>query len=197
MAEQKGIGSKLFGIFVETEEGTEEAKAPLGTQADDEGAPAGPKLAEDKLAREAGQPTDFESIFRGAGMEAGELDRVKKAEELLKSLPEGTPQPVKKQIVEASLRAFGFEVEKIVQSAENQKRALAAYVKVNENLTLKATQEAEAQIVALTQKVAALREEISRRGLSLSKLGSAAEARRLEVQKVIDFFKLSETNPKT
>lgn len=229
MSDQKGLGSKLLGLFVETgderpgdeggaaEGGGEKTAAELVAELAGQSAPAGkrPAAAPGKGAAPAGKgmpasdelppgpkvdkvpttpppaagaPMDFESVFKSAGMDAVELDRVKKAEDLLKSLPEETPLPVKKQIVEASLKAFGFEIAKIVQAAQNQKRALDTYVRVNESATAKAIQDAEAQIRALNEKIAALRGDIEKRTSGLTALNYSAQARKAEVQKVIDFF---------
>lgn len=135
-----------------------------------------------------GGPLDFDAIFRSAGMDPGELDRVKKAEDLLKSLPEATPVAVKKQIVEASLKAFGFEIDKILLAANNQTRALDAYVKVNETGTAKGIEDAQKQIEAFTAKIAALRADIEKRTLTLSSVSQSAQGRKADVQKVIDFF---------
>jgi hypothetical protein len=195
MTEKKGVGSKILGIFVETPESDsapasqEDGKTPAEIVAELAGqaAPA-PNLRMDKLPVSVGAPADFDAIFRDAGMDAAELDRVKKAEELLRSLPEATPQPVKKQIVEASLKAFGFEVERIVSAAHNQKRALDAYVKVNETATAKAIQDAEGQIRSYNEKIAALRGDIEKRTAGLSTLSLSSQKRKGEVQKVIDFF---------
>jgi len=203
MTEKKGVGSKILGIFVESGEGENapathskdkspaEIVAELAGQAGAAPRPGGsppPGLKLDKLASSGAAPADFDAIFRDAGMDSGELDRVKKAEELLRSLPEATPQPVKKQIVEASLKAFGFEVDRILSAAQNQKRALDAYVKVNETATAKAIQEAEAQIRSFNEKIAGLRAEIEKRTAGLSTLSLSATKRKGEVQKVIDFF---------
>src|SRR5947209_4777531 len=115
MAEKKGVFSKALGIFVETDGDARDAesdagKPPGGGSAADEiaaiakgagvarppaEAPLPPNLKLD-TAQAALAPTDFDLIFKNAGMDASELDRVKKAEELLKSLPAETPQPVKK-----------------------------------------------------------------------------------------------------
>jgi hypothetical protein len=199
MTEPKNLGSKLLGLFVETDgEKPAEEKSPADIvnelAAESVGKPSAagtepvPGLKLDRVPSGPAPSTHFEAIFRDAGMDANELDRVKKAEELLKSLPESTPQTVKKQIVEASLKAFGFEVEKIVLAAQNQKRALDAYVKVNETATAKAIQDAEAQIRTLTEKIANLRADIEKRTGGLSQLASAAQTRKADVQKVIDFF---------
>jgi len=234
MADQKGIGSKILGLFVETgggelETGDDSAEAGgdrektaaeqvaelasqvgsgaavkrapgpgkpvasggsppgLSTAKAEEPLPPGPRL-DKATAPAAGPPVDFESIFKTAGMDAAELDRVKKAEELLKGLPETTPLEIKKQIVEASLKAFGFEISKIVLAAQNQKKAIDTYVRVNETGTAKALQDAEAQIQALNDKIAALRADIEKRTAGLLGLNASAQARKAEVQKVIDFF---------
>ena len=197
MAEQKGLGSKLLGIFVEPQADLDEQpsaeKSPAQIVAElasqSKAGAQGPGLRLDKVAPpQPGAAIDFDALFREAGMDAGELDRVKKAEELLKGLPEGTPQPVKKQIVEASLKAFGFEIEKIVLAAQNQRRALDAYVKVNETATAKALADAEAQIRAYNEKIAALRAEVERRNVQLGTIGAAALARKAQIQKVLEFF---------
>jgi hypothetical protein len=113
---------------------------------------------------------------------------VKKAEQLLQSLPAATPREVKKEIVEASLKAFGFETAKIVLAAQNQQKAIDAYVKVNEASTAKAIKDAETQIRTLTDKVAALRTDIEQRNAGLASLAAAAQGRKADVQKVLDFF---------
>ena len=226
MSEQKGFGSKLLGIFVETDddvrkEEQEEEVIPTGgghkSAADlvAELASAGaavpgarrgavpspeietasplPALRADKLpaAVPAGAPLDFESIFRELGMDPEELDRVRKAEELLKSLPDATPQPVKKQIVEASLKAFGFDLGKIAQAALNKRKALDTYVRVNETTTAKAVQDAEAQVQVLNEKIAALRADIEKRTQGLTHITLAVQERKKDVQKIIDFFQSS------
>ena len=223
MSEQKGFGSKLLGIFVETDEDVrkeeqEEEVIPTGgghksaadlvaelasagaavpggrrgvaASASIEAADPLPSLRPDKLPAAAapGAPLDFESIFRELGMDEAELDRVRKAEDLLASLPEATPQAIKKQIVEASLKAFGFDLEKIAAAAQNKRRALDTYVRVNETATAKAVQEAEAQVQSLNEKIAALRADIEKRTLGLTQLSTAVQQRKKEVQKVIDFF---------
>jgi chromosome segregation ATPase len=131
---------------------------------------------------------DFGEIFREAGMDPSELDRVTKAEDLLRQLPSTIGYAEKRAIVEASLKAFGFEIEKIVGAAQNQRRALDAYVKVNETATAKAITDAEAQIKAFDQKIASLRAEIEKRTAALASLARQAQARKAEVDKVLEFF---------
>lgn len=222
MPEDKGIGSKILGLFVEKEDDAksqdrELSRFGLGTAADEVAelarasgappqpgaappaaaapAPAGPPLKLTPATPAPGGAVDFGAIFRDAGMDPAELDRVGKAEDLLGKLPASIGQAEKRVIVEASLKAFGFEIEKIVGAAQNQKRALDAYVKVNEAATAKATQEAEAKIKSLNEQIAQLRADMEKRGAGLQLLTAQAQGRKAQVQKVLDFFSAPEPQP--
>jgi hypothetical protein len=207
--EEKGLGSKFLGLFVERPEGEDAASADKNKSPADlvaelaakSGVPRPapeappPNLKLDKMATGGGAPADFDAIFKDAGMDAAELDRVKKAEDLLKGLPDAIPQESKRQIVETSLKAFGFEIDKIVHAAQNQQKALDAYVRVNSTVTAKALTEAEAQIKALHDKVAGLKAEIEKKNANLKSLSEAAQARKTQVQKVLDFFNRPAATP--
>ncbi len=217
MPEEKGLGSKLLGLFVEVKDDGTPADGSEAVTRDD-----GEKSAAELVAELAGQsaprkaagpsaaaptaapapklnipaPTgpvtpaqvDFDAVFKGAGMDTAELDRVRKAEELLKSLPESTPVDVKRQIVEASLKAFGFEISKIVGAAQNQLKALDTYVRVNEQQTAKAITDAQAKIAQLEDQVISLRADITKRTETLAGVGAAAEGRKTQVNQVLAFF---------
>jgi hypothetical protein len=196
---EKGLGSKIKGLFFESDDAAqapEEGKSPADLVAElaaqsgppKPAEPPGPSLNTQKMTSSVGAPADFDAIFRDAGMDAAELDRVRKAEELLKGLPESTPQDVKRQIVEASLKAFGFDLAAIVAAANNQKRALDTYVRVNEQVTAKAITDAEGQIKGLHEKIAALKADIEKRTAHLKGLSESATNRKAQVQKVIEFF---------
>jgi hypothetical protein len=131
---------------------------------------------------------DFDAVFRSAGVDAADLDRVRKAEELLKALPEATPHDIKRQIVEASLKAFGFDLQKIVAAAQSQTKALDTWTRLNEQQTKKAITDAQAQIAQLEDKVISLSAEITKKSDQLASLGAAAEARKLQVARVLAFF---------
>ena len=223
MPEEKGLGSKLLGLFVETKE------TPAGGTDAVEPAESGEKSAAELVAELAGQsaprraappppgaaplnaappratvapvatPTgpvtpaqvDFDAVFKTAGMDAGDLDRVRKAEELLKGLPESTPTDVKRQIVEASLKAFGFDITKIVAAANNQLKALDTYVRLNEQQTAKSITDAQTQIAQLEDKVITLRADITKRTEQLASVAAAADGRKGQVHRVLEFFNAS------
>lgn len=213
MPEEKGLGSRLLGLFVEVkDDGTPAA----GTAVVDKG--DGEKTAAELVAELAGQSApkraaeqapaaaparvavpahtgpvtpaevDFDAVFKNAGMDSADLDRVRKADELLKSLPEATPIDVKRQIVEASLKAFGFELSKIVGAAQNQLKALDTWVRLNEQQTAKAITDAQAKIAQLEDQVISLKADITRRTEQLAGVAAAAEGRKLQVNQVLGFF---------
>ena len=67
---------------------------------------------------------DFDAVFDTGGVDADERERIAKAKALLDSLPEGTDVAVKKQIVEASLKAFGVPIEKIIEAGVGGNRSV-------------------------------------------------------------------------
>lgn len=211
MAEPKGIGKKLLGLFVEdpdakpeeegsTGDGGEKsaadlvaelanATAPEGAASRAPSAPPPSNLKLDKMtAPVAGAKINFDEIFTQGGLDPAGLERVTKAETLLKGLPEATPHDIKKQIVEASLKAFGIDVVTIIQATTTQLQALDTFVRINSEQTAKGISGAEEQIKQLNEKIAALRADIEKRTAQLSSTTNAATARKSEVQRVLDFF---------
>ena len=214
MPDDKGLGSKILGLFVEKDgetpasgteavEGEKSAADLVAELANQGGAKAGQAQAGRAPPAQAPAPmpaipkptgpvtpatVDFESVFKNAGMDGAELESVRKAEDLLKSLPEATPHDVKKQIVEASLKAFGHDIVKIAAGAQNQLKALDTYVRLNEQQTSKAITDLQKQIAQLEDKIIGLRADITKRTETLAGLAAAAEARKSQVQRVLDFF---------
>ena len=142
-------------------------------------APSGPVTA---------AQVDFDAVFKTTGLDASDLDRVRKAEELLKGLPESTPVDVKRQIVEASLKAFGFDITKIIGAAQQQLKALDTWVRLNEQQTVKGITDAQTQIAQLEDKVISLKADITKRTDQLASLTAAAEGRKGQVHRVLEFF---------
>jgi hypothetical protein len=217
MAEEKGLGKKLLGLFVESKEGTPEEGTPAVEASDTEKTPAelvaelagqsaprkGPAPAASSGPAPAAAPrpmmptpsgpvtaaeVDFDAVFKTTGMDATDLDRVRKAEDLLKGLPESTPLEVKRQIVEASLKAFGFDVAKIIGAAQQQLKALETWVRLNENQTAKGITDAQTQIAQLEDKVISLKADITKRADQLASLSAAADGRKGQVHRVLEFF---------
>jgi hypothetical protein len=218
MPEEKGLGSKFLGLFVDTSgnptpaEGSEavekgeksaaEMVAELAGQTAVKGAPKGSAAAPPApVSPMANMPkhsgpvavaqVDFDSVFKSAGMDAAELDRVKKAEDLLKSLPESTPNDIKRQIVEASLKAFGFDIQKIGVAALNQMKALDTYVRINEQSCAKGITDAQKQIADFEDKVISLKADITKKTENLASVSLAATERKNQVSRVLEFFNVA------
>jgi len=215
MAEPKGIGKKLLGLFVENPDAASEEETPTGEAGEKSAAdlvaelanataPEGagraaappPNLKLDKMTAPAGgAKINFDEIFTQGGLDPAQLERVNKADTLLKGLPEATPLDIKRQIVEASLRAFGIDPVTIIQATTTQLQALDTFVRINSEQTAKGISGAEEQIKQLNEKIAALRADIDKRTGQLTQTTNAATARKSEVQRVLDFFGAS-TPPK-
>lgn len=132
MSEQKGLGSKILGIFVETdgekpEEPAEAEKTPAeivaelaGTAEPGRRAPsaglARPGLDSQKLSAAATSPADFEAIFREAGMDREELDRVRELSrqiEIQKNLESSVKDPTAQQIARKNVQVLQKRTETI------------------------------------------------------------------------------------
>lgn len=223
MPDDKSLGKRLLGLFVESAPDAQDPAAASGVgegapspadeiaalarQSEPTAAPApvaapaavAQRPAPARLSPAAGtiEPAkiDFDAVFKNAGIDPQALDRVRKAEELLKTLPDSASDDVKRQIVEASLKAFGFEIAKIVEAVETQTKALDTYVRVNEQQTAKSITDAQAQIAKLEDQVITLKAEIDKRTTSLASLAAAADVRRRQVARVRDFFQTPATAP--
>ena len=135
-----------------------------------------------------GGEVDFEAVFEAAGVDAEERGRVSKAVELLRSLPEGTDTAVKKQIVEASLRAFGVPVEKIIEAGAEEIQALEFYQRAGAADTEELINQSEQRIRELEQEIADIRKVMQQRVEEQQSVIRACNEKKLEVQQILEFF---------
>src|ERR1051326_7260871 len=119
MSEKKSWGSTVAGWFVVQDQPAEAAPEA-------EPAPPQPELNVFATAPPAapGGKVDFDKVFEAAGIDGEERQRVTRTLDLLNSLPPGTEEAVKKQIVMASLRAFGVPIEQIIEATAQEIQAL-------------------------------------------------------------------------
>ena len=135
-----------------------------------------------------GGQVDFEAVFEAAGVDAEERGRVSRAVELLNSLPAGTDVAVKKQIVEASLRAFGVPVEKIIEAGAEEIQALEFYQRAGASETEQLISESEQRIRDLEQEIADIRKVMQQRVEEQQQVIRACNTKKLEVQQILEFF---------
>src|SRR5919109_916167 len=123
MSQKKGWGETVAGWFIERDE------PAVPVEADFAGVPDQPPPTENYTTPSptqsvfqkspppaTGGQVDFAAVFDAAGVDQEEQQRVARTTDLLRSLPAGTDMAVKKQIVEASLKAFGVPIEKIIEA---------------------------------------------------------------------------------
>lgn len=131
---------------------------------------------------------DFEAVFETGGVDAEERERVAKAKSLLDSLPENTDVSVKKQIVEASLKAFGVPIEKIIEAGAAEIQALEFYIRSGGSDTEKLLKESSERINQYEQEIHNLRKIMEERVKEQNNVTAVCNAKKLEVQKVLEFF---------
>ena len=193
MAEKKGFGSTVLGWFVvregEDEKKEESAEDLIAKYAKDEPPPPPPevKLA-GELPKAQGGNVDFPGVFRAAGINDEEQGRIVKAAELLKTLPAETPKDVKKQIVEASLKAFGYPVEQIIEAGAQEIQALEVYIQAGQRDTQALLAESQKRTAELEAEIARIKKVMEDQVASQYALTQACNAQKLKVQEVLEFF---------
>jgi hypothetical protein len=210
MSEKKGWGSKVLDLWVVRDDkgaggapspaadatGTSASTPAPGAPADGEsGSPDGsagdgaaaaaPGFVHAPPAAPGGQ-VDFAAVYAAAGIDDEEQARVAKAAELLHALPAGI-EPAR-QIVEASLKAFGVPVEKIIAAGEKQLRALDAYVETGAADTRKVLAESQERIAQYQQEIQQIRQVMDQRVAEQQGVERACAGGKQEVARVLEFF---------
>jgi len=194
MSDKKKWGSTVMGWFVvqdQDEAGDAGASEPAaGSDSAEAAAPAQQDLPVFHSPPPAapGGKVDFEQVFEAAGIDADERERVSRTLELLTSLPPGTEDAVKKQIVMASLRAFGVPIEKIIEAGAQELQALEAYIRAGAADTEKVTAEADQRIKQYEEEIVKLKTVSQQRVTEQQDVIRSCNEKKLEVQKVLEFF---------
>ncbi len=211
MSDKKGWASTVAGWFIERDE----PHTPVETDFGDVPEPTSPQTTESYTTPSptqsvfrksppppAGGQVDFGAVFEAAGVDQEEQQRVARTTELLRSLPAGTDAAVKKQIVEASLKAFGVPIEKIIEATVEEIQAVDGYLRnaAADNETL--IQESEARIKQYEQEIQNIRSVMQQSVNEQQTLIKTCNDKKLEVQQVLEFFgqetvaKVVQTSPK-
>src|SRR5437763_1032894 len=195
MSDKKNWGSTVMGWFVVQDQPPQTAKpdddAPISDDAAIKQAAAGqPQLDVFSSPPPAapGGEVDYEKVFEAAGIDAEERQRVQRTQDLLASLPPGTDETVKKQIVMASLKAFAVPVEQIVEATAQELQALEAYIRAGASDTEKVTSEAELRIKQNEEEIVKLKSVMQQRVEEQQAVVKRCNEKKLEIQKVLEFF---------
>ena len=193
MSDKKKWGSTVMGWFIVPDQA-----APSGHPE------AAPAPEEDVIRRAAAQPqlnvfttpppaasggtVEFDQVFEAAGIDAAERERITRTRDLLNSLPPGTDETVKKQIVMASLRAFGVPIDQIIEAGAQELQALEAYIRAGAADTEKVTAEAELRIKQYEEEIVKLRTVMQQRVEEQQAVVKSCNNKKLDIQKVLEFF---------
>lgn len=194
MSEKKGWGTTVLGWFIVNESGGAGSAAadplapPSATSPESGSDQPDPVFFQKEPPAATGGKVDFEGVFDAAGIDAEERERVSKAMELLRSLPAGTDALVKKQIVEASLKAFGVPIEKIIETGVEQIQALEGYIRTGAADTKTLTEESENRIREYEDEIRQIRMVMQERVTEQHAVIKSCNEKKLEVQQILEFF---------
>lgn len=198
MSEKKSWGSTVLGWFI-VQEGAQGAPAGeaavSSTAASDEaviaaaaGAQPTPEIFQAEPPAAKGGHVPFDDVFGAAGIDVAERERVGKAQQLFDSLPAETPVAVRKQIVEASLKAFGVPIDNIIETGVAEIQALEAYIRKSAGDTQQVLEESNHRIAQFEEEVKKLKGRMEEQLQQQQAIAAACNARKLDVQKVLEFF---------
>jgi hypothetical protein len=204
MPTRKNWGSVVAGWFIERDEpAASETGQPADTAGsavpDDSGtlsAPSGdysvPSPTQSVFQKApppaSGGQVDFDAVFESAGIDEEARGRVSKSVELLQGLPANTDVAVKKQIVGASLKAFGVPIEKIIEASVEEIQALDGYVRNGASDTDKLTQESDQRIKQYEEEIKNIRAVMQERVQEQQAVIKVCNDKKLEVQQILEFF---------
>jgi len=199
MTEKKGWGSTVMGWFVVQDDSPpkvgDDDYVPFSDATPKKGAPATAKPQEPMPPVFNAPPppapggnVDFDAVFEAAGVDTEERGRVEKAAELLKSLPPGTDPIVRKQIVEASLRAFGVPIDQIIEGGVQEIQALEAYIRAGASDTELLINESDKRISQLQQQITDVRTVMQERVEEQKQVMQLCNAKKLDIQAILEFF---------
>ncbi|MCL2724888.1 MAG: hypothetical protein FWD69_10680 [Polyangiaceae bacterium] len=146
-----------------------------------------PKLNGD-IPKAAAGVVDFTAVYRAASVGDAEQERVAKALSLVDSLPSETPRDVKKQIVEASLKAFSIPIEQIIETGAQEIQALEAYIQHGQADTQSVLAESNARIEELSAEIGELKKIMEQQVTEQQALVRTCNNEKLRVQVVLEFF---------
>ncbi|HXQ69853.1 MAG TPA: hypothetical protein VN844_05180 [Pyrinomonadaceae bacterium] len=201
MSDKKSWGSTVAGWFIERDEPqtptqieSPENEAgmtadPVATVPDNYSTPSPTQgVFQTAPPPPTGGQIDFAAVFAAAGVDDEEQQRVTRTTELLRGLPAGTDAAVKKQIVEASLKAFGVPIEKIIEATAEEIQALDGYTRNCAADNEKLIRESDARIKQYELEIANIRTVMQQSVEEQQNLIKVCNDKKLEVQQVLEFF---------
>ena len=194
MSDKKSIGKKVLGWFVVNEDAdaAERDASPdelIAKYANDTPPPPPPEVKlTGELPKAQGGKVDFAAVFRAAGVDDEEQGRIDKARTLLGTLPAATPKDVAKQIVEASLKAFGYPTDAIIEAGAQEIQALEVYIQAGQRDTQTLLQQSNDRLRSLETEMTNVKKVMEEQIASQQALTASCNQEKLRVQGVLEFF---------
>ena len=190
MSEPRSWGTTVLGWFVVREGESQDSPAPDAPDQPPADTPAGsaPAFFQTPPPAAPDGQVDFEGVFEAAGIDHAERDRVARASELLASLPSETPVAVRKQIVEAAMKAFGVPLDKIIETAVEEIQSLEGYIRTSSADTDKLLAESRTRIDQLEREIRDVRTVMDQRAREQTAIAAACNTKKVDVQRVLEFF---------
>lgn len=192
---EKGWGSTVLGWFIVKDGNAEvsdytadSAPSDLPSSTEPAAALDPAQLFKSELPAAPDGKVDFDAVYGAAGIDDEERSRVKRAIDLLRTLPAGTDPTVKKQIVQASLTAFGVPIDSIIETAVEEIQALEGYIRAGGSDTAKVAEEAEGRIRQYEEEIRQLRQVVQQRVDEQHAVTRVCNEKKLEIQQILEFF---------
>ena len=150
--------------------------------------PAPPAPPVFRLATRYSTTIDFPAVLLRAGVDTEQQQRVRKAQELLRSLPEDSPAALKRRIVEAAFTAFDVPTQKIIGAATTEVAALEAFIKEGGAKAQRVLDEGTDRIAELDEEIAEIRASMAAAVSDQALRDAATEKQIADVKPILAFF---------
>jgi hypothetical protein len=131
---------------------------------------------------------DVAAVLRKAGLSPEDQDRVEKTLNLLHTLPGETPVALKRQIVGASLQAFGISVDQIVESALLHQSAFLRHQEEGEKQTQDKLAEGSRRLTELEKEAARIKQQCNELRAQQQGLLFAVSRQKARLGGILEFF---------
>jgi len=131
---------------------------------------------------------DAVAVLEAAGVASEQRERVDRTLELLRALPAETPASIRKNIVEASLKAFDISIKAIVEAATAEVAAFNGFIAAGHKQLDELTKQSHERIAQLESEIAKIQKKLEVATSDQASLDQATIAASERVRPVLGFF---------
>lgn len=129
---------------------------------------------------------DFSALYTHQHVSTDERDRVARAEGLLAALPPKASHT--KEVVDATLRAFGVDADRIVDAATKELMALEVFARAAQEHLQRVMDDGQKRLEELEAEIDHCKGVMAQARREHDERGRAVGAERERVQRVLEFF---------